>query len=121
MFGRDRAHHVFKRVQSGQRGGAAHAALFEQKWQMLSCFGVCGIGREEADFRASLLPVPPVLFFLRIALNSAATASIATDRAASRRSSSVDAFFSAATSALACPGVGMKIPSDGMSSMCWTC
>ena len=33
----------------GQRGGAAHAALFEQRWQMLSCFGVGGIGREEAD------------------------------------------------------------------------
>ena len=41
-----------------------------------------------ADFRASLLPVPPDLFVLRIALNSAATASISTERAASRRSSS---------------------------------
>ena len=56
-----------------------------------------------------------LLFFLRIALNPAATASISTERAASRRSSSIDAFFSAATSASACPGVGMKIPSDAMS------
>jgi hypothetical protein len=33
----------------GQRGAAAQAALFEQRRQLLSCFSVGGIGREEAD------------------------------------------------------------------------